>query len=66
MSARATDEAFDAYVEAQDDGMARIVVNVRPQTKPGLRFGTIRIGTSSPHLPQIVVPVSAVGAKSVD
>jgi hypothetical protein len=65
-NARSTDENFDAYVDSnRTDGTARIIVTVRPQTQPGLKFGTIRIGTTSPHMPQLTVPVRAVVAGSL-
>jgi hypothetical protein len=64
LSARSTDENFDAYVDLRrTDGIADIVVTIKPQTQPGLRFGTIRIRTSSLHMPELIVPVRAVVAK---
>lgn len=61
VSVRSTDESFTAHVEPQSsDGITTVVIRVRPQSQLGLKFGTIRIITSSPHMPELIVPVRTV------
>jgi hypothetical protein len=58
LSARSTDESFDVYVDQRyEPAPARLVVIARPRSERGLRFGTIRISTSSFHMPELIVPV---------
>lgn len=65
LSVRSTDENFDAHLETPNiDGVATVLVKAKPQMHTGRRFGTIRIATSSPHMPQLIVPVRAVVVSS--
>jgi len=60
LSARSTDGSFGAYADVLPSGDAAVVVTTKPSKEPGLKFGTIRIGTSSPDMPELIVPVRAV------
>jgi hypothetical protein len=61
LRARATDYHFDARVASQLPGeYATVTVLARLGQQLGLRYGTIRIYTSSPYMPELIVPVRAV------
>lgn len=63
LAARSTDDYFDAHVESEQNAkFATVVVSTRGRGPSGLKFGTIRISTSSPHLRELTVPVRAVVA----
>lgn len=62
LTARSTDDAFGAHVASSRLDGAIVAVRTRRQAQQGLRFGTIRIATSSPHMPELIVPVRAMVA----
>jgi hypothetical protein len=58
VSARSTDASFDAHLDTRElGGVASVVVRTKSLNEPGLKFGTIRVSTSSPHMPELIVPV---------
>jgi hypothetical protein len=66
ISAYSTDDSFEAHLLPDGDkSTMRIAVGNRFGSTPGFKFGTIRIRTSSVHMPELIVPVRAYSSATI-
>jgi hypothetical protein len=65
VSARTSDAHFEASVVGTGaSDTVTVVVSAKGLDQPGLKRGTVRVSTSSPDMPELIVPLRAVVASS--